>query len=272
MITGTTRLYAVIGDPVAQVRAPELLNALFAAEGIDAVLVPVHVGPAALATVLPGLQAIENLRGILVTVPHKISVLAFADTVNPAAGAAGSANALRRESDGTWTADNFDGAGFVRGLRAAGHEIAHARVAVVGAGGAGAAIAAAVLAGGAAHVGVTDLDLARAAGLAAHLGARWPGRAAAGVDLARVDLAVNATPLGLRADDPLPFDPQCLPAQAVVADIIMRPKQTLLLRTAATAGYRTHYGHHMLDTQIDLYREFFALAGQGPVVNTRVTG
>jgi len=262
MITGTTRLYAVIGDPIAQVRAPELLNALFAAEGVDAVLVPVHVGSADLAVVLPGLQRIENLRGILVTVPHKVSALSFADTVNPAAEAAGSANALRKENDGTWTADNFDGVGFVRGLRAVGHEIAQAHVAVIGAGGAGAAIAAAALAEGAAHVGVTDVDSARAADLVARLDVRWPGRAAVGADLAVADLAANATPLGLRAGDPLPFDPRRLPARAVVADIIMRPKRTPLLRVAEEAGYRTHYGHHMLDTQIDLYREFFALPGR----------
>lgn len=144
-ISGTTRLYVVLGDPVAQVRAPGLLNDLFARTARDAVLVPVHVGPDGLAEVMRGLRRMRNLDGILVTVPHKIEVCRYADLLGPAAEVAGSANALRRNPDGTWLAENFDGAGFVHGLRVHGQDPAGATVALAGAGGAGRAVAAALL-------------------------------------------------------------------------------------------------------------------------------
>jgi shikimate dehydrogenase len=122
-VTGLTRLYAVIGDPVAQVKAPGLLKPLFAALGHLAVLVPVHADAARLPAVMAGLQAIRNLDGILVTVPHKAAVCRFADHHSTAVQLSGMANALRCEPDGTWTAANFDGTGFVAGLEAAGHPV-----------------------------------------------------------------------------------------------------------------------------------------------------
>ncbi|WP_406407619.1 shikimate dehydrogenase family protein [Streptomyces sp. NBC_01643] len=260
-ITGSTRLYAVLGDPVTQVQAPAMLNPVFAGLGLDAVLVPVHVEAADLAGVVTGLQRIGNLDGLLVTVPHKIEACAFADVLSPAVRAAGSTNAMRREPDGRWTAENFDGTGFVRGMAAAGHELAGRRVTLVGAGGAGGAIAAAVLDAGAARLQVCDPDEEKLSDLLDRLAARGRGRVAVGPapELERADVAVNATPLGLRADDPLPFDPASLPAGAVVADIIMQPRETPLLRAATAAGRPVHHGAHMLSHQLDLYREFFRL-------------
>ncbi|MQY06294.1 shikimate dehydrogenase family protein [Actinomadura macrotermitis] len=265
-IGGATRLYAVLGDPVAQVRAPALLNPLFAGLGLDAVLVPVHVGAADLAAVLAGLAAVRNLDGLLVTVPHKIAVCGLAGALGPAAAVSGSANALRRRPGGGWYAEDFDGAGFVAGLEAAGHRVRGARFAIAGAGGAGGAIAAAVLTAGAAEVRLHDTDPARPAGIAARLARHWPGRIGPvrAVGERKPDVAVNATPLGLRPDDPLPFDPAGLPAGCVVADIVMRPRDTALLRAAAGLGHPVHHGAHMLDHQVALYRDFFGLEGPAP--------
>lgn len=258
-ITGSTRLYAVVGDPVRQVRAPGMLNTFFARAGIDAVLVPVHVRPADLAATVLGLQLVQNLDGLLITVPHKVAVRDFADAVSPAVELSGSANAMRREPDGTWYAENFDGAGFLAGLLAAGHDPVGRTVTVVGAGGAGSAIAPAVLTAGAATVHLCDVDTGRAAALAARLERRWPGRTtcASRPVLEPADIVVNATPLGLRPDDPLPFDPAAVRPGTVVADIIMRPRETGLLRAAAALGLPVHFGAPMLDRQLDLYREFF---------------
>lgn len=260
-VSGTTRLYAVLGDPVAQVRAPGLLNALFARLGTDAVLVPVHAAPEDLTEVVRGLQRIGNLDGMLFTVPHKAAALALADRASTGAAVAGSTNAMRREPDGSWYADNFDGTGFVGGLRAAGHDPAGRHVALVGAGGAGSAISAALLAAGVARLSVFDPDTERVDTLLGRLEAHWPGRAVATAAprLADADLAVNATPLGMRPDDPLPFEPDGLPAGAVVADIIMKPPQTALLDRAERLGRPAHRGIHMLDHQLDSYREFFRL-------------
>ena len=262
MISGTTRVYAVLGDPVAQVRAPAMLNPLFRALAVDAVLVPILVRPPDLADVVRGLQRAGNVDGLLITVPHKIEARRFADVESPAVVLSGSTNALRREPDGRWTAENFDGEGFLRGLRAAGIDPVGRRVFLAGAGGAGGAVAAALLTGGVAHLAVGDPDGERLGTLIDRLAARWPGRVGAGGP-DDVDLAINATPLGLRAGDPMPFDPVALPPGAVVADIIMKPPETALLRAAAAAGRRVHHGHHMLDHQLDLYRAFFRLDGGG---------
>ena len=261
-VSGATRLYAVLGDPVAQVQAPAMLNPVFADLGLDAVLVPVLAEAADLAEVVTGLQRIGNLDGLLITVPHKIEACAFADVLSPAVRAAGSTNAMRREADGRWTAENFDGAGFVLGLAAAGHELAGRRVTLVGAGGAGGAIAAAVLDAGAARLQVCDPDEERLSALLDRLAAHRPDRVAGGpvAELEGADLVVNATPLGLRPGDPLPFDPALTPAGAVVADIIMKPRRTALLRAAAAEGRLVHHGAHMLSHQLHLYRSFFRLA------------
>jgi shikimate dehydrogenase len=260
-ISGTTRLYAVLGDPVTQVRSPELMNPLFARLGIDAVLVPVHAKPEHLEQVVGGLRCAGNVDGIFVTVPHKVAVVGLADRCSPMVEVTGSANALRREADGCWYAENFDGSGFVAGLLGSGHDPKGSRVALVGAGGAGSAIAAALLAAGAERLSVCDPDTAKLGGLRARLDAHWPGRTVTSTAprLDSADLVVNATPLGLRPDDPLPFRPELLPAGSVVADIIMAPRETRLLREAAARGHRVHYGSHMLDGQLDSYRAFFAL-------------
>lgn len=260
-ISGSTRLYAVLGDPIAQVRAPVLVNRLFADLSHDAVLVPVHVTAEDLATVVRGLQRTRNLDGILITVPHKMSCVALADTVSSAVELSGSTNAMRREPDGRWHADNFDGAGFVAGLRAAGHTLAGRRVTLVGAGGAGSAIAPAALTAGAGSLAICDHDPARATALVRRLRNRWPDQVAEATvpALADADLVVNATPLGLRPDDPLPFDPDQLRKGTLVADIVMKPRETRLLRAAAARGLPVHPGEPMLTSQVELYRTFFRL-------------
>lgn len=261
-ISGTTRLYVVIGDPVEQVQSPGLLNPLFAEQGVDAVLVPVRVPPGDLERVVHGLQGISNLDGIFVTVPHKADAARLADRQSRAVKIAGTANVLRRETDGSWLAENFDGSGFVVGLAHAGHEIRGKRVALAGAGGAGSAIASALLTAGADRVAVTDPDLSKLNRLVERLATYWPGRiyAVAELPLHDSDLAVNATPLGLRASDPLPFPPEALPLAAVVGDIIMKPHETPLLRRAAALGYHVHHGIHMLNGQVESYCAFFGLS------------
>nr|AXL06026.1 shikimate dehydrogenase [uncultured bacterium] len=260
-ISGTTRLYVVLGDPVVQVQSPALMNPLFQRLGVDAVLVPVHARPEHLERIVGGLRCVGNVDGIFVTVPHKAAVAGLADRRSPMVEITGSANALRREADGCWYAENFDGLGFVTGLVDAGHDPRGRRVALVGAGGAGSAIAAALLAAGAERLSVCDPDTAKLEGLRSRLDAHWPDRTFTSAEprLEGAHIVVNASPLGLRADDPLPFRPDLLPPGSVVADIIMKPRETRLLREAAALGHQVHYGMHMLAGQVDSYRAFFGL-------------
>lgn len=259
-ISGRTRLFAVLGDPVAQVMAPGIMNRLFMEHDVDAVLVPVEVSASDLDAVVDGLKRIGNLDGFLVTVPHKLALCRHADRLGDAARLAGSVNAMRREPDGSWSGDNFDGEGFVRGLQRTGRSIADKHFTLVGAGGAGVSIAAAVLRAGAGMLSIVDIDRSRAEALVRRLGARWRGLAqAANVPDPASDVVVNATPLGLRESDPLPFALDGLRAEAVIADIIMKPAETRLLREAAARGFGTHPGLPMLSEQIPLYREFFRI-------------
>ncbi|KIF79576.1 shikimate dehydrogenase [Streptomyces sp. 150FB] len=264
-MSGRTRLFAVIGDPVAQVRAPALLNPLFARLGVDAVLVPVHATPEHFPQVITGWLRTANVDGLLITVPHKIRACEFADELGRGAALSGSTNAMRRDPDGRWRAENFDGEGFVAGLRASGHPPAGKRVCLLGAGGAGRAIAAAVLEAGAARLTVYDPEPAKRDALRARLERHWPGRSAV-LDITDgsldCDIAVNATPLGMRPGDPLPFAPEALAPGTLVADIIMKPKETPLLAAAAALRLPTLHGHHMLDHQLDLYQAFFGLPGR----------
>lgn len=258
--SGATRLFAVIGQPVAQVLAPALMNRLFIDRMIDAVLVPVEAAPADFAVMIEGLKRIANLDGILVTVPHKFAACDHADHLGDAAKIAGSANALRREADGTWRAENFDGTGFVRGLVGAGHDPKGKVVSLVGAGGAGTSIAPAVLTRGSRLLVLSDVSEHRATHLAARLEAKWPGLVrVSAAPAVESDILINATPVGLREEDPLPFDLDGVRPDAVVADIIMKPAETRLLKAAVSRGLHVHPGIHMLNEQIELYRQFFRI-------------
>ncbi len=258
-IYGSTRLYAVLGDPVLQVRAPGLLNPVLAEMGLDAVVVPVYARSQDFADVVRALMRIGNLGGLLITVPHKAAVCALADEVGPNAALSGTANAMRQEPDGHWLAENFDGLGFVRGLAAAGYPARGKHVALVGAGGAGSAIAVALLLAGASRLSLDDRDRTRVSALVARLAHRWPQliTLSGPGDLQAADIVVNATPLGLRPGDSLPFDPLEARPDAVVADIVMNPHETALLRRAAAVGRSVHHGIHMLREQVPCYREFF---------------
>lgn len=258
---GSTLLLATVGDPVAQVKTPARMPALFAERGVNAAWVPLHVTPANLPVVTAMLRGVENFRGLSVTVPHKTAIMQLVDTVTPRATAAGGANLVRREADGTLTGDMVDGVGFVRGLHAAGLDPRGGRVWLVGAGGAGAAIAAALCEAGVGHLWLQDVSRDRSEMVAARLRAHYPG-VPVGVTGKMPDgagYAINATPLGLRPDDPAPFAVDGLPPGAVVCDIIMEPARTALLAAAEARGLRTHPGAPMLTAQMPLYLEFFGL-------------
>src|SRR5690348_4025016 len=140
-ITGETRLFVIIGHPVAQVKAPMAFNPLFRKKGRNAAMVPIDVAPDQLDAAIAGLKKIANLDGIVVTVPHKTRMAQLVDAVLPTGRMVGAINAARRERDGRWTGDMFDGRGSVHGLRAAGIEPRGRKILVVGAGGAGSAVA-----------------------------------------------------------------------------------------------------------------------------------
>jgi shikimate dehydrogenase len=261
-VRGTTRLYPVVGYPVGQVKAPMLYNALFGAAGLDAACVPLEIRPDDFPTVFPAVLRIDNVAGAMVTIPHKSSTVALLDDCSDAVRIAGACNAVVRRPDGTLYGDLFDGTGFVRALRKHGFEVAGTRCLVVGAGGAGAAIAAALSTAGAVAVRLSDNRPGAAKALAAHLSLHFPAVVIeAGLPApSGFGLVVNATPLGMDPDDPLPVDvSQFTPAQ-FVAEIVMKREITPMLEAARACGCATMVGREMLDEQVPLYLEFFGLS------------
>ncbi|HEY5862217.1 MAG TPA: shikimate dehydrogenase, partial [Casimicrobiaceae bacterium] len=171
-VSGKTRVFGIVGDPIEQVRSPEIITAELTRRGHDAVLVPMHVLPADFDDVLPGLMRMRNLGGLVFTIPYKARAAALADELGAQARTLGVINALGRLRDGRWRGDIFDGLGCVEAFRRRGIPLAGKRVMLMGAGGAGSAIAAAVAGERPASLAIYDVDTARAGALAAKVGAR----------------------------------------------------------------------------------------------------
>jgi shikimate dehydrogenase len=258
-ITGTTRVFYILGDPVAQVRAPEVYNPLFREHGIDAVLVPLKLPAAALAGFLQHGMAAENIGGFWATMPHKPALATLLQPADPVAQVAHAVNAVRRLPDGKLEAALFDGIGFVKGLDHFGMPVAGKRVLVVGAGGGGHAVAAAIAQRKPAVLAVHNRTRERAEALVQRLRPLVGDAAqvAASSDPAGYDLVVNCTSQGLKPGDALPFDPQRLGAGAAVVDIIMTREPTALLKACRARGIHAEAGYEMLVQQVPEYLRFF---------------
>jgi shikimate dehydrogenase len=261
-VTGSTRVFMILGDPVEQVRAPEQFNHLFARHGVDAVLVPAQVAPRDFAAFVRHVFLARNIDGLWLTIPHKTAVLPLLDRCDRLGTLAQAVNAVRRNPDGTLEGGLFDGLGFAKALDSFGIQALGACVLVVGAGGGGVAIAGALAERGVARLALYDVDAARAAAAAAGIRNSWPRvnvMAAASADPAGFDLVVNASPLGLRADDPLPFDPARVDASAAVVDILMKNQPTPLLRACEARSVKAFPGYEMMIQQAADYLDFFGL-------------
>ena len=257
-ISGRTRLLAIVADPVHHVKTPQRINALLRAHGVDAVMVPLHVGAADLATLFAALRRTRNFAGCVVTVPHKTPALALCDELSDAARQIGAVNVVHRLADGRLRGGMLDGIGFVDGLRGAAIDPGGMTVYLAGAGGAASAIAFALAEAGVRGITVANRSVERAAGLIERLRRRHPHLDATvgGSDPAGHDLVINATSLGLAPGDPLPFDVGALDARQIVAEIIMDPAETALLAAARARGCRVHDGAPMLASQVRLMAAF----------------
>lgn len=262
MITGTTRLYAIIGDPVAHVRTPMVFNEFFEANGIDAVCVAIHIDRIELAQGWAGLKAIRNLGGFIVTAPHKAQSGELCDELVGDGAHTRVVNTVRREADGRYFGTLLDGRGFVAGLNAEGYDVRGRSVYIAGAGGAGTALAYALAGSGVAALTIHNRTRSKAEALVAGVGKAYPNcKVRLGTsDASGHDYAVNATSLGLKADDPHSFDLVSVDPKAVIAEVVMKPEMTPLLIAAKGRGHAIHYGTHMLTGQLGMMMEFFGLA------------
>jgi shikimate dehydrogenase len=266
MISGRTTIIAHVGFPTESFKAPLIYNPWFEQHGIDAVVVPMGVKADDFRQVLPALFKLTNIRGALVTMPHKITTVALLDEVTTAVKVAGSCNAILRRPDGSLLGDMFDGVGFTRGLARKGFALPGATCLIVGAGGVGSAIAASLAAARVGSITLSDTNGAAARELADRLRQHYPDvRCTVGSnDAAGYDLVVNATPLGMKAGDPLPLDPSRLDASTFVGEVVMKQEITPLLAAARERGCRYQVGTDMLFEMIPAYLEFFGFGTATP--------
>ena len=257
-VSGRTRLYPIIGDPIEFAQSPRRLTAGLAARGHDALCCPMQVPAGALPDVMRALALTGNVDGVLVTMPHKASVVAHCATVSDRVALLGAASVIRRNVDGSWHGDMLDGIAFVQAQRDAGARLERARVLLVGAGGAGSAIALALLEAGVRELIVHDRDELKARELVARIEGRAHGRARIGSSHpAGCDMVCNASSAGMSPDDELPVPAALIDGSMFVGDVIAGHGITPLLRMAQAAGCRTASGDQMVEAVQERMLDFF---------------
>jgi shikimate dehydrogenase len=266
MITGNTELIAHIGFPTHAFKAPMIYNPWFEQAGINAIVVPMGCQVQDYPDFLRAVFKLTNIRGALITMPHKVATVGLLDEVLPTAAIAGACNAVRRLPDGRLQGDMFDGEGFVRGVLRKGLVLKGARALVVGSGGVGRAIAASLAAAGIGAISVFDVHAASATGLGERLRQHYPALQVdtGDNDPAGFDLVVNATPMGMNPGDAMPMDVSRIAASTFVGEVVMKTEMTAFLAAAQARGCRIQVGSDMLFEQIPVYLEFFGFPSATP--------
>lgn len=266
MIRGSTSLIAHIGYPTHTFKSPMIYNPYFEQNGVDCVVVPMGCQAADYPALLRAVFSLTNICGALITMPHKVTTLGLIDEASATAQIAGACNAVRRLPDGRLVGDMFDGEGFVRGVLRKGFDPAGKRALVLGCGGVGSAIAASLAAAGVATLALHDPQAEPVLALSQRLLHHYPQVQvrAHDNDPHGFDLVVNATPLGMHDDDPLPLDPTRLAPATFVGEVVLKATLTPLLQAALARGCRIQVGADMLFEQIPAYLEFFALPTTTP--------
>jgi shikimate dehydrogenase len=260
-INGYTELIAHIGYPTHSFKAPMIYNPFFVKHDINAVVVPMGCKPEDYSVFLKSVFQLSNIRGALITMPHKVTTVGLLDEVSATVKVAGACNAVKRTEDGLLVGDMFDGEGFVRGVQRKGFDLTGKRVLVVGSGGVGCAIAASLAGAKIAAITLFDVNAASAEALGQRLKQNYPHIevTTGSNDPAGHDLVVNATPMGMNEGDALPMDVSRISPDAFVGEVVMKTEMTAFLQAAKNRGCRVQVGSDMLFEQIPAYLEFFGL-------------
>ncbi|MDO9146814.1 MAG: shikimate dehydrogenase [Hydrogenophaga sp.] len=257
LLSGASRIHFIVGDPIAQVKSPAGVTQAFADHGHNAICVPAHVAPAHLAEWLRGASLAQNVDGIIVTVPHKFACTDLCGTTSERAAFLHTVNTMRRNADGSWHGDMFDGLGFVTAMQDKGCQPAGKKALLVGAGGAGSAIAHALVMVGVSELAIFDPDEQRRTGLVDRLAGLHKCPVTHGsADPSGFDLVLNATPVGMKAGDPYPLDVTQLQPQMFCGCVITAPAVTPFIAAARAKGCATMTGADMFACVRDLMVDF----------------
>lgn len=266
-ISGTTRIFPVIGWPVEQVKAPILFNTYFKRHQIDARVIPLKIAPESYNAAVRMLMSIENVGGILVSIPHKPMSVTAVDQVSKRALLAGACNAIYKNNSGGLSGDLIDGEGFIRAFdrtckqSGTAFDWTNSTALIVGSGGVGCAVAEALATRAIGCIAIYDTQLAKARQLQQRLQSAFPATqiSISAPSAVGFDLVVNSTPLGMLENDPLPVDLNGIAASCIVADCGMKIEMSQLLTQAALRGCRIQKGKEMLLEQAPLYLDLFGL-------------
>lgn len=255
-LNGASRLHFVVGDPIAQVKSPAGVTEMLQQRGHNAVCIPGQVAPSDLEAFWAGARTLKNLDGVIITVPHKIAAIAMADRLSERAAFLGAVNTLRRTETG-WEGDMFDGLGHVSALKKAGCVLEGKRAILAGAGGAGSAIAHALVLAGVSELAIHEMDEVRRSSLIERLASLGKAKVFAGsADPTGFDVVVNATPAGMREGDPLPFDGGKLKPNMFIGEVITQPAVSPLVARAREIGCGAITGVDMFVEVRDLMVDF----------------
>ena len=257
MTNGEARLFPIIGDPIKYVKSPLRLSSGFAARRHNGLCVPMQVPEADLRSVMRGLACIPNVDGVLVTMPHKLNAFSYCATTTERSKLLKAVSVIRRNADGFWHGDMLDGLAFVQALKNNGAHPQGARALLIGAGGAGSAIAVALLEAGVRELIIHDTNQARLAELVNLFADRGQGRVTSGPpDPRGCDMVCNATPLGMAQEDPLPVAADLLAPPLFVGDVIAGHGETPFLSVARAAGCKTANGDQMVEAVQEMMLNF----------------
>ena len=258
---GSTKIYGCLADPIDHVKAPTIFTSLFNEKNIDAGMIPIHVSKDNLYDVIMSLKLIKNFYGMTITIPHKAEIVSMCDFLEPDADRTKAVNWIKFDENRRLIGNNFDGKGFVNGFLEQNHSLTNKSIGLFGTGGAGVAIAFAMADQNLKILKLINRDINKANNLKNKINIFYPNLRIQVLSLfdyqiEDCDLVINATSLGLKNDDKLPFDVNKTRVDTVIADIIMNPNETELLKQSKSIGRPVHYGRYMIESQIELVKNF----------------
>jgi len=261
---GTTKIYGCIADPIEHVKAPTIFTSIFKSKNIDAVMIPLKVSSNDLADLIQTLKKIDNFHGLTVTIPHKSAVVELCDLLDTDAETTQAVNWIKFDKNRKLIGNNFDGKGFVNGFLSQNHQLSNKIIGLFGSGGAAVAIGCSLAYEGIKELKLVNRDVNKAIELKKRINTINKDLEISifftyDYEINDCDIIINATSLGLNKKDKLPFEINSSPATCIIADIIMQPEETNLLKQAQLIGRPIHYGKNMIESQIDLVGDFLNL-------------
>lgn len=258
-VNGKTRVYGIVGDPIEQVRSPEMVTWEMQRRQHNAVLVPIHIARDEFDSVMPDLMRIQNLDGLIFTIPFKAKAIALAKNLGPQATQIGAINVLKKHTDGQWRGEIFDGIGCVEAFKRRGIAIQDKRLQLIGLGGAGSAICVALAYEKPSLMRLFDINPKTTERMVNLVKSISPQTT---VELGTphsegVDILLNASPVGMLSDTRLPLEVLKFNKELVVFDAIVMPENTPLLTLAQNCGCEVVRGREMMLGQISKIVDYF---------------